>query len=333
MTKEEIISRRLSAQRLLSPASAETVASELCGIQAQFLSHSLHALKIRGADNTHGLIKSWTIRGTMHLFPERDLPLFLYNGREHFLRSVDTMQSDSFMSAERKEYFSKLILDSIAQGIDEREGLKIICENAGMSESESRSAFDPWGGLIRALCEEGKICYKVQEKKAYNICTAFEPMEKHDARLELISRYFKSFGPASIKDAAGFFGFTQREVKSYLALLPLKEIIFEGKTYFYIDGEAEKETIPDCIFLAGFDQFLLGYEKKSSLVLPIEHIRDIYTLAGIVRPVLLINGEVAGYWNLKNKKLNIKRFSNSNEEIIKSEACKLWPDLRGIKFT
>ncbi|MBR5491475.1 MAG: AlkZ family DNA glycosylase [Oscillospiraceae bacterium] len=333
MTKEEIIARRLSAQHLLSPAGAEAIAGNLCGVQAQFLSHALHGLKIRGADNADGLIKSWTIRGTMHLFPEKDLPLFLYNGREHFLRDVDTMQSDAYMSAERKEYFSKLILDTIARGTDDREDLKNICENAGMSESESFSAFNPWGGLIRAMCEEGKICHKVQEKKAYSLCPRFQPMEKQDARLELLRRYFKAFGPASIKDAAAFFGFTQREIKSYLPLLPLKEIAFEGKSYFYNDSEIQKGHIPDCLFLSGFDQFLLGYEKKESLILPSEHIRDIYTLAGIVRPALLIDGKVAGYWNLKNKKLSITMFENGNEEKIKSEANVIWTDLKEIKFT
>ena len=38
---------------------------------------------------------------------------------------------------------------------------------------ESQSLFDPWGGLIRALCETGRLCHKVQEKKAYQICPAF----------------------------------------------------------------------------------------------------------------------------------------------------------------
>ena len=333
MTKEEIIYRRLFAQHLLSPASAEDIAGNLCGVQAQFLSHALHGLKIRGADNADGLIKSWTIRGTMHLFPQKDLPLFLYNGREHFLRNCDTFQTDTYMSAKRKEYFSKLILDAIAQGTDHREGLKIICENAGMCESESRSAFDPWGGLIRAMCEEGKICHKVQEKKAYSLCPAFQPMEKNEACLELIGRYFKAFGPATIKDAAAFFGFTQREIKSYLHLLPLQETVFDGKSYFYIGEEGVKGHIPQCLFLSGFDQFLLGYEKKESLILPPERIRDIYTLAGIVRPTLLINGEVAGYWNLKNKKLNITMFGNDHEEIIKTKAHELWSDLKEIKFT
>ena len=47
MTYEEIKIRRLAGQHLLTPAETETVAKDLCGLQAQFLSHALHGLTIR----------------------------------------------------------------------------------------------------------------------------------------------------------------------------------------------------------------------------------------------------------------------------------------------
>ena len=217
MTLEEIKLRRLAGQHLLAPADTQTVAKDLCGVQAQFLSHALHGLSIRCTEvNIDRLIKSWTNRGTMHLFSADDLPLFLHEGRTHFLRPMDTLESDAYISADRKAYFADLIVDAVSQGIDEREALKAICEKAGMTESESQSLFDPWGGTIRALCEAGRICHKVQEKKAYQLCPAFEPMAEKHARLELARRYFTHFGPATVKDAAYFFGTTQTKVKSWL---------------------------------------------------------------------------------------------------------------------
>ena len=158
MTLEEIKLRRLAGQHLLAPTDTQTVVKDLCGVQAQFLSHALHGLSIRCTDvNTEGLVKSWTNRGTMHLFSADDLPLFLHEGRTLFLRPVDTLESDAYISADRKAYFADLIVDAVAQGIDEREALKAVCEKAGMTESESQSLFDPWGGTIRALCEVGRL--------------------------------------------------------------------------------------------------------------------------------------------------------------------------------
>ena len=332
MTLEEIKLRRLAGQYLLVPADTQTVVKDLCGVQAQFLSHALHVLSIRCDEvNTDGLIKSWTNRGTMHLFSVDDLPLFLHEGRTHFLRPVDTLESDAYISADRKAYFADLIVDAVAQGIDEREALKTVCEKAGMTESESQSLFDPWGGTIRALCEAGRICHKVQEKKAYQLCPSFEPMAEEPARIELARRYFSHFGPATIKDAAYFFGTTQTKVKSWLKQLPVIETSLDGKCYFYIDNGVPAGELPKCLFLAGFDQLMLGYEKTESLFLPKEHMRDIFNLAGIVRPATLVNGTVVGWWNLKNRKLKITLFSPADQQLIERTATALWNDLKRIE--
>lgn len=78
MTLEEIQLRRLAGQHLLTPTDTQTVVKDLCGVQAQFLSHALHGLSIPCTEvKTDGLVKSWTNRGAMHLFSADDLPLFL----------------------------------------------------------------------------------------------------------------------------------------------------------------------------------------------------------------------------------------------------------------
>ena len=90
--------------------------------------------------------------------------------------------------------------------------------------------------------------------------------------------------------------------------------------------------MPNCLFLAGFDQFLLGYDKTESLVLSKDHLRDIYNLAGIVRPAVLVNGQVAGWWNLKNRKLKIMLFSPADRKMITDTAMLQWRDLQNITF-
>ena len=330
---KELKLRRLAGQHLLTPADTQTVVKDLCGLQAQFLRHALHGLAIRtNKVTTEGLIKSWTNRGTMHLFSVDDLPLFLHEGRSHFLRPVDTLESDCYIGAARKSYFADLIVDAVAQGVGERETLKTICEKAGMTEGEGKSLFDPWGGLIRALCETGQLCHKVQEKKAYQICPAFEPMPEETARMELARRYFSHFGPATVKDAAYFFGITQAKVNALLKKLPLSETVLNGRSYFYIDTGLAEGELPDCLFLAGFDQLLLGYDKSGNLFLPREHMRDIFNLSGIVRPVILVHGEIAGWWNLKNRVLTVSLFGNSHTEMIREMADSLWHDLKRINI-
>lgn len=333
MTTEEILLRRLHGQHLLVPADTQTIAKDLCGVQAQFLSHALHGLSIRSeAVRTDGLIKSWTNRGTMHLFSADDLPLFFHQGRKPVLRPVDTMESDAYISASRKAYFAELIVDAVAQGIDERDALKALCEKAGMTQQESESVFNPWGGLIRALCESGRLCHKVQEKKAYQLCPAFEPMEAQAAQLELARRYFTHFGPATVRDAAYFFGVPQARVRAWLEQLPVTQTVLHEKAYYHIGGSVPAGAMPPCLFLAGFDQLMLGYEKTENPFLPRAHMREIFTLAGIVRPAVLLGGQVAGYWSLKNRRLSIALFEDCDRSLITSVAHEVWKDIKTIQF-
>ena len=316
---EEIQQRILFGQYITSKADKETVCRDLNGLQAQFLSNAQHALGIRCReplkdDWSAGLVKSWTVRGTMHVFCEEDLSLFLHNGRTNHLRDVDKLGSDDHISAERKQMFADLIVRWIGEGTETREELKERCFAAGMTETESESVFNAWGGTIRALAESGKLAYRVQEQKAFQLCRPFVPMEKDVAELELARRYFAHFGPASVRDAAYYFGTTQANVKRWMKQLPLNEVQLNGVSRFYIDsGETNIPDIPDCVFLAGFDQLMLGYRKEESLFLPPEYLRGVFNLAGIVFPTVLLRGRVAAKWKLSGKKLVITAFEPLTE--------------------
>ncbi len=89
------------------------------------------------------------------------------------------------------------------------------------------------------------------------------------------------------------------------------------------------------ILLAGFDQLMLGYQKKESLYLPSEHLRGIFNLAGIVMPAILLDGKVVGKWKKKNTMLTFTLFetvSARDKKAISGEAEKLWNDIKKIEF-
>ena len=75
MTLEELKIRQMTNQYLLSPSDKLTVARDLCGVQAQFMTNALHSLKIRCNDFDErtvpeGLVKNWSVRGTVHFLPK-----------------------------------------------------------------------------------------------------------------------------------------------------------------------------------------------------------------------------------------------------------------------
>lgn len=336
MTVDEIKLRQLSGQHLLAPSDPLTAARDLCGVQAQFMGSALHALKIRaslrGEPDTAGLVKNWTIRGTVHIFAQADLPLFIsgehYRSNRWTAPSFWNRRADWALTPQRQAYLSNVILDALAEGPRAREELKAVCRAAGMTEAEEGSMFHPWGGGLRELCERGFLSYLAREEKVLCLAPEFTPLPREEAELELARRYFTHFGPATVHDAQYFFHTAAAQVKGWLARLPVSETECGGKTYFYIEtGEALPQNIPQCLFLAGFDQLMLGYEKKENLYLAPEHLRRIFSLAGIVSPALLLDGNVAGRWKRKGRKAHLEPFSPidcRSRSAIEEQAAALW---------
>ena len=123
MQIDDILLLRMNRQYLFAPAKDEfTVLCGLCGLQAQFYGNCLHALRLRCGKAPDedilrtSAVKTWTLRGTLHLIALDDLPLFLYDGRSHFLRPCDTMENDDHLSAARKRELAAILNGLLEQG-------------------------------------------------------------------------------------------------------------------------------------------------------------------------------------------------------------------------
>ena len=339
MTTAELLLRRLHAQHLLSPGADP--AADLCGLQAQFLRNALHALRIRTETlSMDGLVKTWTLRGTVHLVPERDLPLYIRHcgGAEDVCKSgwyQWTAGRGQANPPEREVELARLTLAAIASGVDEREALRLHLRSCGMTAQEEARVFNPWGGMIAELANIGAIAFRVEETKRYRLLASFEPMDESAARLELARRYFTHYGPATLRDAAYFFHWTQAEVKALLPHLPVETAAVDGKTHFFIpNGEPERD-LPPVILLAGFDPLMMGYRKEDNPFLPAEHLRGIFNLAGIVAPAILLHGRVVGKWKEKDGKVELTAFEPlpvADRARIEEELVRLFSP-RKIKWT
>lgn len=330
---------QLVNQHLVTKTDKITAIVDLCGYQAQFYNNAKHSARIRTNlaidNNTWGvdLVKTWGHRGTMHIFYQGDMPLFV---RE--CKSVDKVCESGwypflvtqgmYISPERNRYFARLMVDAIEQGNGTRDNLKKICYKNGLTDSEAKHVFNQWGGTIAELAGIGVINFKVQEKKEYVLCNPFVPLSPDDAFLEILRRYFTNFGPATLRDASYFTKKSQKDIKDRLSGLPIKTLTCENKTYYYIENRKNYNyNIPECIFLAGFDQLILGYEKKSSIYLNSQHLRGIFNLNGIVFPAVLLNGEVVGRWKEEKKQINITPFrsiSANEKQIIERKCEEMW---------
>lgn len=161
-------------------------------------------------------------------------------------------------------------------------------------------------------------------------------MNREKAEVEIARRYFKHFGPATLRDFTYYYHCTQAYAKELTAKLPLEKISIDGVDYFYL-GKFPDDVpdVPECVLLAGFDPLMLGYKKEESIFLPREYLRGIFNLAGIVMPSILLYGTVIGRWRKKNKKICFELFKNISEKekkIIENTAAQLYCEIGKIEW-
>ncbi len=341
MEREELLIRRLFGQHLLAPTPSADVCRDLCGLQAQFLRNAVHALRIRTEKAcVDGLVKTWTLRGTVHLVPESDLSLYLPCGT-----ADDVCESGWYRwqagrghanPPDVERHYARMAAEAIASGMDTREGLRTHLRKQGMTEQEESRLFDPWGGLIGELATMGVIAFRVEmaddirpvEEKRYRLLAPFAPLDAESARLELARRYFTHYGPATLRDAAYFFHWNQAEIRALLDKLPTKACKIDGRDAFYIPGDIPQAEMPEVLLLAGFDPLMLGYRKEDNPFLPQEHLRGIFNLAGIVHPAILLRGRVVGRWKEKAGKAELTAFepiAQADKNRIEAEMSRLYP--------
>ncbi len=82
----------------------------------------------------------------------------------------------------------------------------------------------------------------------------------------------------------------------------LRQEDIEGQTYWFQPASAgQHDGLPAVYLLPGFDEYYLGYTDRS-LLLDAKYERRAVSSNGIFRPMIIIDGLVAGIWKREIKK-------------------------------
>ena len=129
-------------------------------------------------------------------------------------------------------------------------------------------------------------------------------LTRDEALAELAKRYFTSHVPATIKDFTWWSGLAVTEAKQALDLaqtILLSETIGNERYWFADSFPERKLDNTSTHLLPAFDEFLISYKDRSAS-LALRHNKKAVSDNGIFRPVIVVNGQVAGIWKpIKNK--------------------------------
>lgn len=322
---------------LTSPMSAREICLRHNGVQAQFQTYADEGFKSRmsradfAGDWSGDLVRQWSIRGTVHAYLKEEIPLYLYEGRNYCRPSLAFPSRDGRIPAEEKKYYARLILDSLRSGNKDREELKAVCRGNGLTQEKEKSLFNAWGGIIASLVSEGLI-YQEYGRRAFGLLQGYRPADQETAELEIARRYFSGFGPVTMADARYYFKENKAVIEKWMKKLDLNTAEVDGKTRFYCGELPSPAGIPEVLLVAGFDAVLLVFEKRENPFFDPQHIRDIYTMTGILKPTVMLNGQLAATWRREKGTIYIKPFRKIKAAEKKRIASKAAEDGASVCF-
>ena len=158
----EVSSFRLLRQHLLRRAPAAsfvTVVRDLCGVQAQVMAAAQIALWARVQDlsredveralwESRRLVKTWAMRGTVHLVPAHDLPVYVGALEQSGVREVQRWLSRKGIDAKEADTLAAAISEALSSGpLTRKELAERLVSRLG--ERVRRWVEHSWGGVVK----------------------------------------------------------------------------------------------------------------------------------------------------------------------------------------
>jgi hypothetical protein len=303
---------RLERQNLKQPAAAGAqveVSRRLCGLHAQVLSSADLQLLARVRAHQPGdlaralwedrtLVKTWLMRGTLHLVPADELALFtgaLDNRGEYtgaWLRWFG-------VTAKQMEALVDAIGDSLDGACLTREEL-IASIEPRVGRSVGKRLRSGWGSFLKPAAWRGVLCFgpsrgqNVTFVRPDQWAGAKHTFSREEARTELLRRFLAAYGPATRNDFQHWLG-SSRSVTDAWAALAEDVVEVEPKRYALARDARALRTRPSGVrLLPGFDPYVLF--PRSGRPVPEKHLARVYRNQGWISATVVERGRVIGVW-------------------------------------
>jgi hypothetical protein len=293
-------------------------ARRLGGVHAQVMSCAELALAARVAGVTvadvrealwerRELVKTWAMRGTLHLLPADELALWAgaLRTRSHLWRTAAWTRYFG-VTVEEVEALVAAIGDSLDGDGLTREELGIeVGKHAGPRAQELMSS--GWGTLLKPVAMEGGLVFgpnrgrNVAFVNPHEWIGPFEPLPTAEAMAEVVRRWLGVYGPGSHEDLARWWGVAPGRVRKLLEGLgdEVVDVSIDGRPGYALADDAKAldgaTAGRSARLLAGFDPYVVGFFPRAGLVEP-KHLARVSRTAGWISPVVVAGGEIVGVW-------------------------------------
>jgi len=317
-TWRQVHAFRLERHHLLRRAPRRElvrVAGEIGGAQAQVMSSAELQLAVRSAcrvgdvrdalwkDRT--LVKTWLIRGTLHLLPSADLPLFTAALRT--IRWTDAWFRWLKMTERELDSLIEAMGDALTDTPMTKEELTARV-GRGRPAHIREAIGGSWGSLLKPAARRGLLAFGPSRGTNVTLVNPrhwlpkWRDIDTNEAIVELARRYLRVYGPATKKDFTRWFGpgFHRGRGDPWPALQSeLVDVEVEGARMHLLAADVRALATPRprgaVQLLPGFDPYLMGHMARDHLFDKV-HRWKVSRVAGWISAVVLLDGRVEGTW-------------------------------------
>lgn len=330
MTWEEIRAGRVARSHLAERAPADDlveVVRDVCGIHAQVMGSAELQLAARVDGITQAdvrealwerrdLVKSWTLRGTLHLHPSDEVTLWTAARRAVLVDTVEELALvDEVVAVIDKALRGRtLTREELADAVVER-----------MESAPREKLMSGWGYYLGDAAIADVLCFGPPQGQKVTFVHLEDWLgperrwEPQEALREVARRYAATYGPVSSDRQ-----FREWCTRKYLAPEVVRELFDE------IDVPEPKPVEPGSSvrLLPEYDVYVMGFREREHLVPP--EVRKQVAAQGKGRwegpagtPFLVIDGMCAGIWSRKKTARKVELTVETARRLTRAERAGL----------
>jgi hypothetical protein len=326
MTWSQVHARRLQRHRLADPVSAARpaeVCSSIAGAHAQVMAAAELSVGLRMATGSRSdirqalwvdrsLIKTFGPRGTVHLLPTSELPMWtgalssVPAGSDSLspeLRLGDAEMIEIISAMDTAVRDAELTLDEL--------GERVVAATGPWADARVIPAFNEmwprWRRAIIPAARQGVLCFGPDRGRNVTYTSprrwlpGFVPADPDAAIADLVRRYLFAYGPATPAQFAQWLAAPKRWATGLFERMgpALTEVDIQGaRAWLPSDDLDVSASPPEGIrLLPYFDAYAVGCHPREQLFPGLAAHRALSRgQAGNV-PVVLVDGVVAGVWH------------------------------------
>jgi hypothetical protein len=336
----------MHAQLLAGPPAAGVVGAVrgAAAVQAQDLRASWLGVRARTSGLTvadvrravgeeRSVIRTWAMRGTLHMVPAADAgwitDLFGPALLPRFARRRAELGLDDGLCAKAVDALPDILAGGRALT---RSDLVAALGEAGVpvpTEGQAPAHLTLYAALRGVVCrgpdtEGGEATYVLLR----DWVGSWEPRDPDVALAKLARRHVSGYGPTRPEDFAAWSGLPARQVRRAWELVaPALTEVSTASGPMWVIGDAA-DALPDVParprvrLIGAYDGYLLGYRDRSE-VLPAEHARAVTPGGGVLHPAVVVDGRVVARWRRAGEAVRVEPFAALDDGTLAAVAAEV----------